>query len=155
MNPWESLPGSEVMQVAGSCCSWWLEIAFVVKPNRISRLPRYLELFWTPRTTSTRERTRRGSVKACIAKASSNYQRLQGSKQSLLYCVYWLLTTLPKVASLMRKQSISKQVEFSVDHLLKNTTPHPHPPPTCINTELGFRLTWWHIASLAKWTHSL
>lgn len=57
-----------VMQVDGPCCSPWLEIAFVVKPNRVSRLPRYLELFWTPRTRSTQERTRRDRLKPVLRK---------------------------------------------------------------------------------------
>lgn len=39
-------------------------------------------------TTPARGTNEEGSVKACIAKASSNYQRLQGSKQLFLYCVY-------------------------------------------------------------------
>lgn len=58
----------EVMPVTRPCCSWWLEIAFVVKPNRISRLPRYLELFWTPRTTLSREPTRRDWLKPVLRK---------------------------------------------------------------------------------------
>lgn len=39
-------------------------------------------------TTPARGTNEEESVKACIAKASSNYQRLQGSKQLFLYCVY-------------------------------------------------------------------
>ena len=81
----------EFMQVAGSCCSWWLEIAFVVKPNRISRLPRYLELFWTPRTTPTRERTRRDRLKPVLRKPRPiiSVYRAQSSRSFIVFTDCW------------------------------------------------------------------
>lgn len=88
-------------------------------------------------TTPTRGTNEKGSVKACIAKASSNYQRLQGSKQLFLYCVYWLLTTLPKVASLIQEAlDIQTYPNFQPFLFFYSETPF-----ACINTELEFRLT--------------
>lgn len=62
----------------------WLEIALVVKPNRVSRLSRYPELFWTPRSRAS-IRYSPGSedrTKARVVKVwGSNYQPLRDSKQ--------------------------------------------------------------------------
>lgn len=78
-------------------------------------------------TTPARGTNEEGSVKACIAKASSNYQRLQGSKQLFLYCVYWLLTTLAE-GSFAYAEALD--IQTYLNFLL--------PLFACINTKISF-----------------